>query len=101
MLLSNFGAFTGMYRQMIAIMEPVIAIHTTEMADGTRASNDPKWSFASRKPKADDFMEVSMAIVRDDTSENPIHLGSYSASSTTVVTTLIKAEGGGGAALVF
>lgn len=73
---SNLGVSTGMYLQMIAIMEPVMAIHTTEMAAGTRASKVPKCSFARRKPNADDFMEVSMAIVRDDTSEKPIALGS-------------------------
>jgi hypothetical protein len=40
--LSNFGALTGTYRHTIAISEPVIAIHTTDTAAGTRASNDPK-----------------------------------------------------------
>jgi len=44
--------------------EPVSAIHTTETALGTRASYCPRWSLASRKPKADDFIEVSIAIVR-------------------------------------
>lgn len=67
-----------MYRQMIAITDPVIAIHTTEIAAGTLASKDPKCSLAKRKPKAEDFMDVSIAIVRDDTSENPMYLGNCS-----------------------
>lgn len=67
-----------MYLQMMAIIEPVIAIHTTEMAEGTLASKLPKCSLARRKPNADDFMEVSMAIVRELTSEKPMALGSCS-----------------------
>lgn len=43
---------------MTAKMEPVRAIQTTEMAEGTRAANCPKWSFARRKPKAEDFRSV-------------------------------------------
>merc|ERR1712094_12923 len=60
---SNMTGFTGMKRHATAIDEPVKAIQTTDTADGTRAANAPKWSFASKKPKADDFIEVSMAIV--------------------------------------
>lgn len=69
-----------MYLQMMANRDPVIAIQTTEIADGTLASKHPKWSFARRKPKADDFIEVSIAIVRAETSEKPIHLGSFEAA---------------------
>ena len=51
--------------------DPVSAIQTTETADGTRAAKAPKWSLASRKPNADDFIDVSMAIVRDVVSPKP------------------------------
>lgn len=83
-LRSNLGVFTGMYLQMMASMEPVIAIQTTEIAAGTLASNEPKCSFANRKPNADDFMDVSMAIVREDTSEKPMYLGTWYSTVTQV-----------------
>ena len=51
--------------------EPVSAIQTTDTAEGTRAANAPKCNLASRKPKAELFIEVSMAIVRDDVSPKP------------------------------
>ena len=57
-------------------MDPVNAIHTTLTADGTRAAYSPKCNLASKNPNADDFMEVSMAMVREATSPNPEHLGS-------------------------
>jgi hypothetical protein len=65
-----------MYLQTTANKLPVKAIHTTLTADGTRAMYSPKWSLAKRNPKADDFMEVSIAMVRDLTSPNPVTLGS-------------------------
>ena len=68
---SNLTGFTGMKRHATAMLDPVKAIQTTDTADGTRAANAPKWSFASKKPNADDFIEVSMAIVRDDVSPKP------------------------------
>ena len=46
------------------MLEPTSAIQTTETADGTRTRNIPKWSLASRKPNADDFIDVSIATVR-------------------------------------
>ena len=49
------------------VIEPVFLTS----ADGTRAANAPKWSFASKNPKAEDFIDVSMAIVRDDVSPKP------------------------------
>ena len=69
--LSNLTGFTGMKRHATAIDEPVKAIQTTDTADGTRQAKSPKWSLARRKPKADDFMDVSMAIVRLVVSPKP------------------------------
>lgn len=60
-----------MYLQMTARILPVRAIQTTLTAEGTRAAYCPKWSLARRKPKAEDFMEVSMAMVLEATSPNP------------------------------
>ena len=54
----------GKKRKATAMLEPTSAIHTTETALGTRTAGEPKWSFASRKPNADDFIAVSIAIVR-------------------------------------
>mmetsp|Transcript_24532 Transcript_24532/g.97353 ORF Transcript_24532/g.97353 Transcript_24532/m.97353 type:complete len:203 (-) Transcript_24532:598-1206(-) len=68
---SNLGGSTGMKRHATASEEPTRAIHTTETADGTRAASAPKWSFASKKPNAEDFIEVSMAIVRHVVSPKP------------------------------
>ena len=62
---------TGMKRHATAIDEPVKAIHTTDTADGTRAANAPKWSFANKNPKAELFILVSMAIVLEEVSPNP------------------------------
>ena len=64
-----------MYRQTTANKDPVSAIQTTDTADGTRAANSPKCNFASKKPNADDFMEVSIAMVREEVSSNPTALG--------------------------
>lgn len=79
---------------MTAKVDPVTAIHTTETALGTRVSSEGKCSFAyhksrisetnlsvsisvltKRKPKAEDFIEVSIAIVRQVVSSKPIILG--------------------------
>ena len=70
------SSLTGMYLQITANMLPVKAIHTTLTADGTRAMYSPKCSLARRNPKADDFIDVSIAMVRDFTSPNPVSLGS-------------------------
>ena len=43
---------------------PTRAIHTTDTAEGTRVRYWAKCNFASRKPKADDFIAVSIAMVR-------------------------------------
>ena len=66
--LSNLTGLTGMKRHATAIDEPVSAIQTTDTADGTRAANAPKWSFANKNPKAELFIEVSMAIVLEEVS---------------------------------
>merc|ERR1739847_143756 len=68
---SNLTGFTGMKRHATAMLDPVKAIQTTETADGTRAANAPKWSFASKNPNAELFIEVSMAIVLLDVSPKP------------------------------
>ena len=68
-------SLTGMYRHTTASNEPVSAIQTTDTAEGTRAANSPKCNFANKKPNAEDFMEVSMAMVRDEVSSNPTALG--------------------------
>lgn len=60
---SFFLSPTGMYLQITARVDPVTAIHTTDTAGGTRARKGAKWSLARRKPKAEDFMAVSMAMV--------------------------------------
>ena len=70
-LLSNLTGLTGMKRHATAIEEPVSAIQTTDTADGTRAANAPKWSFANKNPKAELFIEVSMAIVLEEVSPKP------------------------------
>eukprot|EP00962_Isochrysis_galbana_P042250 scaffold15728_cov51-Isochrysis_galbana.AAC.1 len=57
-----------MKRNRTASEDPTSAIHTTDTADGTRTRKSPKWSFARRKPKADDFIDVSMATVRQTVS---------------------------------
>ena len=49
---------------MALLGEPTSAIHTTETAAGTRTRNWEKCSLASRKPKAELFIDVSMATVR-------------------------------------
>ena len=67
----NLTGLTGMKRHATAIDEPVKAIHTTDTAEGTRAANAPKWSLASKKPKAELFIEVSMAIVLEEVSPKP------------------------------
>ena len=69
--LSNLTGLTGMKRHATAMLDPVKAIQTTDTAEGTRAANAPKWSFANKNPKAELFIEVSMAIVRDDVSPKP------------------------------
>ena len=60
-----------MYLQITARIDPVKAIHTTDTAEGTRAAYSPKCSLANKKPKALDFIEVSIAMVRQATSPNP------------------------------
>lgn len=70
-----FGGSTGMYLQITAKIDPVKAIHTTLTAAGTRAAYCPKCNLANRKPKAEDFMAVSMAMVRHATSPKPVSLG--------------------------
>ena len=69
--LSNLTGLTGMKRHATAMLDPVKAIQTTDTADGTLAAKAPKWSFASKNPKAELFIEVSIAIVRDDVSPKP------------------------------
>jgi hypothetical protein len=64
----------GILRQMTAMVEPTTAIHTTDTAAGTRTMKSWKCSEASRKPNADDFIDVSMAVVRDVFSSNPANL---------------------------
>lgn len=54
---------TGMNRQITAMVLPSTAIHTTETADGTRTRYSGKWRDASKKPKALDFIAVSIATV--------------------------------------
>lgn len=63
------SSLTGMKRKATASDEPTSAIQTTETAAGTRTMNCAKCSFARRKPKADDFIEVSIATVRQTVSE--------------------------------
>jgi len=58
-----------MKRKATASEEPTSAIQTTETAAGTRTMKEAKWSLARRKPKADDFIDVSMATVRHVVSE--------------------------------
>ena len=55
---------TGRKRKATASDEPTSAIQTTETAAGTRTRKELKWSFARRKPKAELFIDVSMAMVR-------------------------------------
>merc|ERR1712167_531528 len=69
--LSNLTGLTGMKRHATAMLDPVSAIQTTDTAEGTRAAKAPKCNLASRKPKAELFIEVSMAIVLEDVSPNP------------------------------
>merc|ERR1712167_410617 len=69
--LSNLTGLTGMKRHATAMLEPVSAIQTTDTAEGTRAAKAPKCNLARRKPKAELFMEVSMAIVLLEVSPKP------------------------------
>merc|ERR1719456_1701009 len=68
---SSDSAGAGSMRKATAKLEPTRAIQTTETAEGTRTMNMPKWSFARRKPKAEDFIDVSIATVRHVFSEYP------------------------------
>ena len=68
---SNLTGLTGNWRQATASEEPVRLIQTTEAADGTRTAAAPKWSLARRNPMAEDFMDVSMAMVLAVVSPNP------------------------------
>jgi hypothetical protein len=58
-----------MKRKATASEDPTSAIQTTETAEGTRTRKSAKWSLARRKPKALDFIDVSMATVRHTVSE--------------------------------
>mmetsp|Transcript_48969 Transcript_48969/g.122724 ORF Transcript_48969/g.122724 Transcript_48969/m.122724 type:complete len:275 (-) Transcript_48969:570-1394(-) len=69
------SSLTGMNLQTTASVAPVTAIHTTDTAGGTRTAKSAKCSLARRKPNADDFMAVSIAMVRAATSPKPIALG--------------------------
>ena len=51
-------------------------IFSTDTALGTLASYWPRCKEARRKPKAEDFIDVSMAMVRHDTSSKPSAAGS-------------------------
>ena len=54
---------TGMNRQITAMVLPSTAIHATETADGTNSARySGKWT-SSKKPKALDFIAVSIATV--------------------------------------
>lgn len=66
---------TGMNLQITASVAPTKAIHTTEAAEGTLAPYCLKCNFASKNPKADDFIAVSMAIVLHCVSLNFKALG--------------------------
>ena len=55
---------TGICLHTTASVAPTRAIHTTDTAEGTRVRYWAKCNFASRKPKADDFIAVSIAMVR-------------------------------------
>ena len=61
---------TGMKRHATAIEEPVKAIQTTDTAGRHRGGEGAKCNLASRKPKAELFIEVSIAIVLDDFAES-------------------------------
>ena len=52
-----------MNRQITAMVLPNTAIQTTETAEGTRTRYSGKWRDASKKPKALDFIAVSIATV--------------------------------------
>jgi len=54
--------------QTTAKIAPTRAIHTTLTADGTRVAYCVKCNLASKNPNADDFIAVSIAMVRDWTS---------------------------------
>lgn len=58
---------TGLNDQYTPMAEPMMAIHTTLTAAGTLTRGSEKWRVASRNPKAEDFMAVSMAVVRATT----------------------------------
>lgn len=64
----------GMKRQITARVDPVTAIQTTLTAAGTRTKYSGKWSDASRNPNAEDFIAVSIAVVRAIISLKPIAL---------------------------
>mmetsp|Transcript_2982 Transcript_2982/g.7252 ORF Transcript_2982/g.7252 Transcript_2982/m.7252 type:complete len:247 (-) Transcript_2982:323-1063(-) len=64
------ASLTGIICQMTAMLDPMSAIQTTETAAGTRTRYSPKCRVASRTPKAELFIAVSMAVVRQTTSEN-------------------------------
>mmetsp|Transcript_534 Transcript_534/g.2031 ORF Transcript_534/g.2031 Transcript_534/m.2031 type:complete len:223 (+) Transcript_534:237-905(+) len=56
---------------------PMTAIHTTDTAEGTRTMYSEKCCDASRKPNAELFMAVSMAVVRAVVSSKPSRLTSW------------------------
>mmetsp|Transcript_29270 Transcript_29270/g.93906 ORF Transcript_29270/g.93906 Transcript_29270/m.93906 type:complete len:86 (-) Transcript_29270:20-277(-) len=58
------GSQRGLPFQYTAMMLPVMAIQTTLTAEGTLTLKAPKCKEANRKPKAELFMAVSMATVR-------------------------------------
>lgn len=64
-----------MYLQITAKIEPVRAIQKTLTAEGTRAAKSPKCSFANKNPKAEDFIDVSIAMVREEVSSKPVKRG--------------------------
>ena len=69
-------SFTGMYLQTTDRRLTINANQTMLTAEGTRAIYSPKCNLASKNPNAEDFVDVSMAIVRDFTSPSPTSLGS-------------------------
>lgn len=68
-LLFIYSSSTGINLQITAIIDPIIAIQTTETAEGTLTKNSGKCKLANKNPNALDFIAVSIAHVLHVVSE--------------------------------